>query len=909
MADSESVATKIAKRRLGSTSAKSLEKQEDEKKVKSSSIAESIASKRLAKERALGVEAIEGLTFGLAGELKGVAESLTTDKTYSEAREEYEAKRRAFKKKNPELADEAFLLETVASLPTGVGVAAGLSKAGIKSLGKIGAIEAGTYGVATGDTFEERIGQGVVGGLAGFGLGKLVQVATRPTGIGGLKTQADDAATQASDIDDIALQRSLDEEKFIEVDTPKYTRKPLRDAQTVGEFWEGTKSAFKEFYNDKITGVSDDIARRMPQVGLRFQRADETALRQINKDLDGFAEQLVPVMRIINENERVKGVLLDYGAGRLGKIDDAMSFLRKDFANYMNETNLNALEEYLRYSARKNDELNQKVFGSIFQFPTYLHTRNNAFTKKLKDKGTSDKDVEEIVFTDRGREARSRGSYLEEESKTPVVSDYDNPLVSDMQRIFQMEKFGQIQRIFGVDINNTLKVKREIIRSQKEMAEDGVVVGDKQLQAIGITPTEFMDSFFNTLVRRGISNDGADYAVKKITDAIIGANSAPHPLIQAANSTAYATTLAGPMSAVLNIADIPLLGAKYGGRAAIEGFKALNPFKKVPNVDLKKAGLNNQTMGEFVNTLNDEMRDGSQSFLKSLASSVRKGTDLLMKGSGFAAMDQIGKKGVLRGVLSSAVDDANAGRLADNWGFYFSKKELELIADQFKRHGADHTKYTGKGGELAEELMFAGLGQQQLISSAGRPAAWARNPNLRPLWALRGFVVKQQALALREVVGNIKAGKPEKAKEFLGRYALYGAGGYAVINEGRQFVFGDGEVSAGGLLRGYGDAWASLLTANTLGLNDYQYGQIQQNGFIPTLILGMEPLATARARDIIGTTVDVIDQERPPQALFMEVSPAAKQISRMLSNIGEGTGNVQLQQITDEALRQRNPES
>ena len=94
---------------------------------------------------------------------------------------------------------------------------------------------------------------------------------------------------------------------------------------------------------------------------------------------------------------------------------------------------------------------------------------------------------------------------------------------------------------------------------------------------------------------------------------------------------------------------------------------------------------------------------------------------------------------------------------------------------------------------------------------------------------------------MREVVGNIKAGKPEKAKQFLGRYALYGAGGYAVINEGRQFVFGDGEVSAGGLLRGYGDAWASLITANTLGLNDYQYGQIQQNGILPTLILGMEP--------------------------------------------------------------------
>ena len=160
--------------------------------------------------------------------------------------------------------------------------------------------------------------------------------------------------------------------------------------------------------------------------------------------------------------------------------------------------------------------------------------------------------------------------------------------------------------------------------------------------------------------------------------------------------------------------------------------------------------------------------------------------------------------------------------------------------------------------------MFAGLGQQQLISAAGRPAAWARNPNLRPLWALRGFVVKQQALALREVVGNLKAGKPEKAAEFLGRYAAYGAGGYAVINEGRQFIFGDGEMSAGGLVRGYGDAWASLLTANTLGLNDYQYGQIKQNGFLYTLAEGSLPIALDRPMDIGQTIIEVIDRERPP---------------------------------------------
>ena len=283
MANSTSVADRIAKRRLKIDSKNSVEK-----KIIPSSIADRIVSRRLEREKALGTELVEGLTFGLAGELKGAVESLTTDKTYSEVREEYEANRRAFKKKNPELADEAFLLEAVASIPTGAGVAAGLSKAGIKSLGKIGAIEAGGYGVASGDTFEERVSQGVVGGLAGFGIGKLVQAATRPASMGGLKTQADNTANDASDIDDIAIQRALEEEKFIEVDTPEYTRKPLSEAKTVGEFWDSAKTAIRKFYDDKVTGVSDDIARRMPQVGLRFQRADETALRQINKDVGGF---------------------------------------------------------------------------------------------------------------------------------------------------------------------------------------------------------------------------------------------------------------------------------------------------------------------------------------------------------------------------------------------------------------------------------------------------------------------------------------------------------------------------------------------------------------------------------------------------------------------------------------------
>jgi len=244
--------------------------------------------------------------------------------------------------------------------------------------------------------------------------------------------------------------------------------------------------------------------------------------------------------------------------------------------------------------------------------------------------------------------------------------------------------------------------------------------------------------------------------------------------------------------------------------------------------------------------------------------------------------------------------------LSENWGFYFNKTELDLIRNQLNKHGMDWSKYTGDGAKLVEELLFAGLGQQQLISAAGRPAAWARNPNLRPLWALRGFVVKQQALALREVMGNIKAGKPEKAAQFLGRYAAYGAGGYAAINEGRQFIFGDGEASFNGLVRGYGDAWASLLTANTLGLNDYQYGQIKQNGLLYTFAQGMMPIAVDRPLDIGRTVVEVLDRERPPQAIAQEL-PLFTQTARLAERGAEAVGATTTQGLLQEALRKQNP--
>jgi len=313
----------------------------------------------------LATEAGEGLTFGFLGELIAGVKAATTEESYNEAKEKYESARKEFLEKNPMLERYVLPIEFIASIPTGLGLAKTLTKAGIKSTAKVAGIEGGLYGFGTGESFDERVRNAAIVGLTGMGIGKIISAASRSERAGGLKRESDDLVTAEADIDDMALQIARDAEVFTEVDVPKYTRKPLREAQTVGEFFDSAVNAFTEFYNDKLRGVSDTIASKMPEVGFRFQRVDETALREVNIMLDGIAEDLVPVIRIVNQDEKAKGLLLDYGAGYLGDtFEDSVKVLRAEMGTSMSEKQLNTLTEYLRLSREKNQLLNEKVFGA-----------------------------------------------------------------------------------------------------------------------------------------------------------------------------------------------------------------------------------------------------------------------------------------------------------------------------------------------------------------------------------------------------------------------------------------------------------------------------------------------------------------------------------------------------------------
>ena len=255
--------------------------------------------------------------------------------------------------------------------------------------------------------------------------------------------------------------------------------------------------------------------------------------------------------------------------------------------------------------------------------------------------------------------------------------------------------------------------------------------------------------------------------------------------------------------------------------------------------------------------MQEQLDAGPRTLSKQMADTARKGTDILMKGSLFTDLDTVGKNGVTRMIIQDAVD--NVDRLKDRWGFYFSNRELALIEQQIRKHGTNVGDMTGEGAKLFEELFFAGLGQQQLISSAGRPAAWARNPNFRFMWALRGFAIKQLALAQRNIYENIINGNKEAAYDYMKRYALFSAGTFGLMNEARQWLWGDGNFTASGVLMGFADQIVSTASINTIGLNDYQWGKMMEDGVVITTLRAMVPVGVDIPLDTVGDVVDAID--------------------------------------------------
>lgn len=655
-----------------------------------------------------------------------------------------------------------------------------------------------------------------------------------------------------------------------------------RDATNAGELWDGMKDGVKKWYDQKLTGADDMLSRRVSKaVGARFARASQNAVRWSTNAFVNIGEPLRNVAQLADDDRYFKAMVMDFTNARKlaekGKNPPTQTEVEDYIRKSLSEEDVKAFRDYMTWNRNKKADHVDKLNGrQSFKKHDHIHTQLNKQGKEKmfkKGKGRVDEDdalsdlkrQEEFALRDDDAlEYRSRESMrdLLNDTRPEVlnVDDYMNPFFSDFRRTSNLEALYQLAKVFGLD------------------------TADESFQ-----PSQVFDRIEKSLLDRGIDPKAAKLAADTMKDDFVGNSKTPNNWLQALNSVGYMGSLAGPKSAILNLHDILVAGSVYGGKSMRSMFDDMG-------YSVTERGIR-QNVGEFRNDLIANLRTGEYESGALARDITRWGTDTLMKGSGFALLDRVGKKGVTKMVIQDAVD--NVDSLADRWGFYFSKRELDLIEKQIRKHGTDVGSMTGKGAELFEELFFAGLGQQQLISSSGRPAAWSRNPNARFMWALRGFAIKQQALLLREITDKIVEGKTTEAAKFMGRYAAFAAGGFGLVNETRQWLMGDGEFTFHGMLMGAGDQIVSTMSINTIGLNDYQWGRMMRNGVTLTFLESVMPIGFDIPKDMVLDTVDALDGKIKGEEGFtagqriaypVAQLPIIKQPSRLLSNLQDNVG-------------------
>ena len=290
---SESLKAKInafaeLNQKLSEASKPDVVEQEDAMAGLSDDLKEKVNAYRNSKsEEGIGVlrEIAGGLTLQTADELEALYASKVNDTSYSVEKDRINKEREEFSYLNPGAAVAA---ETVGVIPSAFLSTALLTRAGIVSLPKQGAIEAGTYGFASGESAEERLILGSTSALIGGGVGKIIDSVFNPNLV---KTSTNPDTLHTQQVD--ALQTAVSGQKITRP-TAELTDDDLVDQLIIRE---------TEF-------LADAVGR---------QGTDPNALGNTMLRLMRYAEEMgvsgKQAAKVVGKNKRVKQLIKDSNRG------------------------------------------------------------------------------------------------------------------------------------------------------------------------------------------------------------------------------------------------------------------------------------------------------------------------------------------------------------------------------------------------------------------------------------------------------------------------------------------------------------------------------------------------------------------------------------------------------------------
>ena len=272
-------------------------------------------------------------------------------------------------------------------------------------------------------------------------------------------------------------------------------------------------------------------------------------------------------------------------------------------------------------------------------------------------------------------------------------------------------------------------------------------------------------SLVDDIVAKGNITSKQEGEIRDILQArFIGGEKTTGPAQSFIRNTGYMGTIANPISALTQLGDAATSAALYGFRNTIS---AMFGAKQSKLVDI---GLENVITKEL---------GGDPSVSAEVLSNM-------MKASGFATIDRLGKETILNASLKQArqaVKLNNNGTLKSTKNFNkFKEKNKAYFGDEFDSLVDDLRN--GTMSDNVKLLLFNNLADIQPIALSEMPEHYLKSPGSRIFYMLKSFTLKQYDVVRNNIVRQYKAGNKQEAI----RNAVFLAGYLTAANTGTQIV-------------------------------------------------------------------------------------------------------------------------
>ena len=585
-------------------------------------------------------------------------------------------------------------------------------------------------------------------------------------------------------------------------DFPELRR--MTDAPKRVNFTLGKQAAKKDvgFFTESFDTAEDALYYKVsPELSGLVKVAAESSGGKMNRAYDEFLLPTVPVIKLWRTNKEAAKAMLDYARGIKG--NNRAKFLNRLSDAGVNRDEIKAVDNYLNFRGRLFKEQRLNIGEEVSVQTERLHVQTQPLSKKERTYAGKGRQNYLEVQQDQSRKALSNREVADDD----MIELYQNPFLTDFKLLSQNDFLNEIAKRTDV---GTLGVKNP--------------TGEEAFKAIAKRLNE------------DLPEEVAVRGARVIEDMVIGSQQYAPAVAQLLSTLSYGGTLMSFKSAVLNLHDVFVSPLLNGTAATIRGAARAFNMRQESFVDPKLSGINRQTQGEFAGKLVDELNSmaGDPTRLdkanRALASGLEKGFKVTL----FSSMDRLGKRAVMNSVIENGYDLAKKGRFNEKWGNYFSEADRFTIVNAFRKHGKNIEAMSEKELRLMTDLAFAGLGQQQLISVAGRPLAWSQHPAFRPLYTLMGFAIVQRSLLRRKVFDNLREGNIGEASKNAALYIASAGVGYSVIDEARDYVFSGGEDKITGeelLFKAVVDQPLSVLSLNKAPTSQYRMNKMKEEPY------------------------------------------------------------------------------